>query len=260
MVLVESGHTYERDMIKEWLDAGHTTDPLTGSQLSTALLCPNHLVRRMAQEFREKYFPKATENPYKALQAPDSPVLSLHESTSTLSGNPEDGWEGEVPGIHEDTEDNVDESEQLRVFGEAEAEEMRSRDVSTWSREQIIADVESFQCPSYASVYHLPYQSADPLIKAATLGLANYTQALLCSGSDVNVGDEDGDTALHWAAFYNFPEVVKVLLESGADSGAVGQRMCTALFYGSGYPEVVQEFAAYEERKMWSQEPLAAVL
>ena len=56
VMLVGSGHTYERAPIERWL-AKNDTDPMTGAQLTSPLdktLVENHLVRAMCLEYLER--------------------------------------------------------------------------------------------------------------------------------------------------------------------------------------------------------------
>jgi uncharacterized protein len=70
-----------------------------------------------------------------------------------------------------------------------------------------------------------------PLMAAAGLGTANpleeagteaealeATKVLLDLGADINAVDKNGDTAMHGAAYGNFPTIVQLLADRGADS------------------------------------------
>mmetsp|Transcript_9418 Transcript_9418/g.14862 ORF Transcript_9418/g.14862 Transcript_9418/m.14862 type:complete len:134 (+) Transcript_9418:163-564(+) len=57
VMVAESGHTYERAAITQWLES-HKTDPKTNMALSTKTLIPNHGLRATIQEFFDN-----TENP-----------------------------------------------------------------------------------------------------------------------------------------------------------------------------------------------------
>ena len=52
VMVVETGMTYERKAIEEWL-AKHDTDPMTGTKLEHKMLAPNVLVRGMCRKFSE---------------------------------------------------------------------------------------------------------------------------------------------------------------------------------------------------------------
>jgi ankyrin repeat protein len=90
-----------------------------------------------------------------------------------------------------------------------------------------------------------------PLMAAAGLGTANpleeagteaealeAVQVLLELGADVNAVDNNGDTAMHGAAYGNFPAVVQLLADRGADIN-IWKRQDTAgrtpLFIAEGY-------------------------
>src|SRR5437016_3695619 len=68
-----------------------------------------------------------------------------------------------------------------------------------------------------------------PLILAALKGDTAAVQALLAQGAAVNTKDQNGMTALIWAA----PEVVPLLLKSGADVHARDNAGRTALTYAA---------------------------
>lgn len=51
-VTTVDGHTYERAAIKQWFDDGNRTSPLTGAQLLTTHLRPNHLLRSMIESLQ----------------------------------------------------------------------------------------------------------------------------------------------------------------------------------------------------------------
>lgn len=59
--------------------------------------------------------------------------------------------------------------------------------------------------------------SEDELLTAASDGDLKGVQSLLASGSDPNVTDEEGWTALMWAAQLNDTEMASALIEAGAD-------------------------------------------
>ena len=91
-----------------------------------------------------------------------------------------------------------------------------------------------------------------PLMAAAGLGTAapdeeaggsepeamEAVQLLLGLGADVNAVDKNGDTAMHGAAYGNFPKIVKLLADRGAKSDIWKQpnaQGSTPLFIAEGY-------------------------
>jgi ankyrin repeat protein len=93
--------------------------------------------------------------------------------------------------------------------------------------------------------------NSTPLMAAAGLGTANpleeagteaealdAVKVLLDLGADVNAVDNNGDTAMHGAAYGNFPTVVQLLAEHGADINVwkrPDKEQRTPLFIAEGY-------------------------
>ena len=72
-----------------------------------------------------------------------------------------------------------------------------------------------------------------PLDVVATLGDAATLGALLDCGARVDEPDQDGITALGWAAISNHPEAARVLIEHGAAVNHVDRKKMTALLYAA---------------------------
>ena len=53
---------------------------------------------------------------------------------------------------------------------------------------------------------------------------------LLQDGADVNAGQSDGATALHWAAYHNDVSLAELLLESGANPEVANRNGSTPLW------------------------------
>ncbi|NPA12901.1 MAG: hypothetical protein GXO45_02815 [Aquificae bacterium] len=62
--------------------------------------------------------------------------------------------------------------------------------------------------------------TSDPnqmLIVYTQLGDIDRVKLAIAKGADVNAQDENGGTALHWAVFYEYEDIVKLLLMHGAN-------------------------------------------
>ena len=75
--------------------------------------------------------------------------------------------------------------------------------------------------------------SASPLLIATFDGDANAARAALDSGAKVDSPDDDGITALEWAAIGNQTGVAKILIEHGANVNHVDTKGMTALLYAA---------------------------
>jgi ankyrin repeat protein len=64
-------------------------------------------------------------------------------------------------------------------------------------------------------------------------------RAQLDAGADVNATENDGSTALLWAAYQSSPELVAILLAAGADPNAANQFGVTPLLQASRYGDTV---------------------
>jgi len=73
-----------------------------------------------------------------------------------------------------------------------------------------------------------PYGST-ALIVAATFDKVEVAKALIEAGADLNLTNNDGSTALHTAAFLCRAEIVEALIENGADKSIVNNFGSTAL-------------------------------
>ncbi len=82
-----------------------------------------------------------------------------------------------------------------------------------------------------------------PLIDAVRNGDAPRVSALIADRVDVNSGDADGTTALHWAAHHGDPETTALLLRAGAAVGTANRLGMTplALACESGNAAVIGE-------------------
>ncbi len=65
---------------------------------------------------------------------------------------------------------------------------------------------------------------------AAMDGKTDEVRRLLKDGADVNLGQADGATALHWAAYHRDADLAKLLLESGANVSAANRDGSTPMW------------------------------
>jgi hypothetical protein len=73
-----------------------------------------------------------------------------------------------------------------------------------------------------------PFGGSSPLISAALFGKTDMVKLLVESGADLNFKNNDGSTPLHVAAFFCRPEIVKILLDKGADKSITNNYGATA--------------------------------
>jgi len=74
------------------------------------------------------------------------------------------------------------------------------------------------------------YDGTTPLILAARLAIEGIVEELIQSDADINASDENGKSALHWAASVNNVDAVNTLLAHGANRDAQDHKDETPLF------------------------------
>lgn len=62
-----------------------------------------------------------------------------------------------------------------------------------------------------------PFGGSTPLISAATFGKPEIVKMLIDAGADLSIKNNDGSTALHSAAFFCHVEIVQMLIDADAD-------------------------------------------
>jgi len=80
------------------------------------------------------------------------------------------------------------------------------------------------------------------LVVASKYGYTEIVKLLLEAGADVNVKNKDGETALMKASYNGYTEIVKMLIDAGADVNIKDRYGTTALMLASlyGYTEIVE--------------------
>ena len=82
-------------------------------------------------------------------------------------------------------------------------------------------------------------EEEETIITVASSGNAERLKELLAAeGAEADQRDEEGRTALHFAAGYGELECIKVLLDSKADVNATDNNKNTALHYAAGYGDI----------------------
>ncbi|MFC6103493.1 ankyrin repeat domain-containing protein [Olivibacter domesticus] len=82
-----------------------------------------------------------------------------------------------------------------------------------------------------------PYGGSSPLISAALFNKPEMVKLLIDAGADLDFQNKEGSTALITAAFFGRPEIVKMLLDSGADKTIKNKYGATA------YESVITPFS-----------------
>ena len=72
-----------------------------------------------------------------------------------------------------------------------------------------------------------------PIADAAMRGDATVVRTLIARKADVNAPQNDGATALHWAAFRSNLELAEILLQAGANPKAANREGATPLWLSS---------------------------
>ncbi len=102
----------------------------------------------------------------------------------------------------------------------------------------------AFYYPGNTSIIQaeLDADGSSPLIAACTFGRKEVVRALLDKGADVNAKNNSGLTALISASYLGHIEIVQALLDKGADINASANNGATALIFASanGRAEVVE--------------------
>jgi len=74
------------------------------------------------------------------------------------------------------------------------------------------------------------YDGITPMILASRLAIEGMVEDLIQKDADINASDENGKSALHWAATINNVDAVKTLLAHGANRDAQDSKDETPLF------------------------------
>ena len=82
----------------------------------------------------------------------------------------------------------------------------------------------------YTNLDAKTFDGTTPLMLAVRLAIEGIPELLIESGSDVNIADENGKTALHWAASVNNVDAVNILLKNNANRDAQDHKDETPLF------------------------------
>ncbi|KAK1313228.1 putative E3 ubiquitin-protein ligase LIN-1 [Acorus calamus] len=93
-VTLETGQTYERKAVQEWIDRGNSTCPITRHRLkSTQLPKTNYVLKRLIASWKEQ---NPCPVPVRPETPPPKPARSLSSPTSVISQASTDGMTGEL--------------------------------------------------------------------------------------------------------------------------------------------------------------------
>lgn len=85
-------------------------------------------------------------------------------------------------------------------------------------------------------------QAQAPVADAAMQGDLDTVRSLVRRGAEIDAGQADGMTALHWAAHLDDLAMADLLLEAGADAGATNRTGATAMYLATvnGSPRMIE--------------------
>eukprot|EP01018_Ginkgo_biloba_P001817 Gb_38779 [translate_table: standard] len=87
-VTLETGQTYERRAIQEWLDRGNTTCPITRQNLTNSVLPkPNYVLKRLIASWKEQNPQLAVEFASTETPRPETPPASSRQSETSSIGS-----------------------------------------------------------------------------------------------------------------------------------------------------------------------------
>ncbi|GAQ78705.1 hypothetical protein KFL_000170510 [Klebsormidium nitens] len=110
VLLVETGHTFEKSAIEQWFDRGNRTCPLTGVVLTSTQVSPNLTLRKLIQDWAARHptqsavaqTPSSSQNPHPQpnanLELPNTPVLP--NSTPSHNNSQNEHWAARLPFAH----------------------------------------------------------------------------------------------------------------------------------------------------------------
>ena len=96
--------------------------------------------------------------------------------------------------------------------------------------------------------------TTEEFLRASETGSISIVKKYIKEGSDVNIQDEDGWTALMNASYYNNKEILEMLLDANADINMQNKFDKTALMYAvqykhTGIIEMLENIDLYKLRK-----------
>ncbi|KAL6010320.1 hypothetical protein ACLOJK_000751 [Asimina triloba] len=142
-VTLETGQTYERKAIQEWLKTGNTTCPITRQPLSsTALPKTNYVLKRLISSWREQHPDLAQEFSY-----PETPRAPF--STSTSRDLPSESKPSNAfnPSIPRSTNDATEKGENKKRFTRSSASGSPTSVISQAAVEAVINSLKPYaQC------------------------------------------------------------------------------------------------------------------
>ena len=224
VMLVESGHTYEREAIERHLRE-HGTDPLTRDRIAASPVT-NMCVRKAVEAWLEAN-PTITPEDWDTREMLPAQPPKPPEPTFHLHGAAEGGhlmevryWIQAGADLNAKDDDGMTPLHYSAYYGHPEI-----------VRALIEAGADmNVKYEGRATPLHMSADVYD------AVGVPEVIRALIEAGADVNAKTDGGKTPLHVSAHNENLEVVRYLIDNGADVNAK-----TCLLYTSPSPRDVEE-------------------
>ncbi|KAL5266150.1 hypothetical protein ACHWQZ_G006711 [Mnemiopsis leidyi] len=148
------------------------------------------------------------------------------ESSNNENGNNDNSNDSDVKiGSDAELAEILARVPQLLNEGEPEGNQFQLVQEAAQGRDERVREILAAQ----PHIIDIKVQGKTALQVASHQGFQAVVEELIKAGADLEIKDDDGDNALHYAAFGNEPGAAMLLIENGADINASNGNGCTAL-------------------------------